>query len=324
MSSGTDQAVTPQSIEDKIGDALWGSAEEPADQAVAEESAEVDTEDTEDQAVDQSEETQKSPAVEEIEVEVEGWKGKIPAKLKAELDKVADYTKKTQAVADERRLLETQSRVQQEYQTFLQQNQPLFEEVRQMKALAEQYENADVTNLDPDSITRISRAEAQLRAKISRKETELQQAQGQFKQQMISAWDDMGAKAKAAISRSIPNWENVAGDVAQYALREGYPFEHVTGYDRQTRERVGPGVVDPRFATTLYKAMQYDKLQANKATTMAKANKAPPVVKPGAIDNGSQAQSGLLGFRKALKSAGSDSRRAELIGERVASKFFKG
>jgi len=324
MSSETDQAVTPQSIEDKIGDALWGSAEEPADQAVAEESAEVDTEDTEDQAVDQSEETQKSPAVEEIEVEVEGWKGKIPAKLKAELDKVADYTKKTQAVADERRLLETQSRVQQEYQTFLQQNQPLFEEVRQMKALAEQYENADVTNLDPDSITRISRAEAQLRAKISRKETELQQAQGQFKQQMISAWDDMGAKAKAAISRSIPNWENVAGDVAQYALREGYPFEHVTGYDRQTRERVGPGVVDPRFATTLYKAMQYDKLQANKATTMAKANKAPPVVKPGAIDNGSQAQSGLLGFRKALKSAGSDSRRAELIGERVASKFFKG
>jgi hypothetical protein len=140
---------------------------------------------------------------------------------------------------------------------------------------------------------------------------------------MIAAWDDMGAKAKSAISRSIPNWDSVASEVAQYALREGYPFEHVTGYDRQTRERVGPGVVDPRFATTLYKAMQYDKLQASKATTMAKAKNAPPVVKPGAQDKSATKSAGLLDFRKAMKTAGSESRKADLIGERMMQKLYK-
>ena len=106
-----------------------------------------------------------------------------------------------------------------------------------------------------------------------------------YRTTMMSNWDEMTQKAKEVIVKSVPNWDSVSGQVAQYALNEGFPFEHITGHDRQTRERVGPGVVDPVFARTLYKAMQWDKLQASKATVTGKVANAPPVVKPGAPSN---------------------------------------
>ena len=319
MPSDVDQAVSQQSIEDKIGDSLWGA--EPAEEAVAEDTAEVENDETTDEVEGQAE--QQPATVDEVEIEVEGWKGKIPAKLKAEIDKGADYTRKTQELADQKRLFESQLRIQQEQQAFANAARAEYEQLQQIEAQLEQYRKVDLSQIDSENLSRMSMAAANLREERAKLKEALDGRQGQFKQQMLGAWDQMTQNAHAAITKAIPNWDTVAGEVAQYALGQGYPFEHITGYDRTTRERVGPGVVDPLFAKTLYKAMQYDKLQAGKATTMAKANKAPPVLKPGATDTRPPAQVGLLNFKKAMKTANSDSRKAELIGERVASKFFR-
>lgn len=314
MPSDVDQGAT-QSVEDRIGDALWGNSEEAEVEEATDEAA--------DQAGDADEAVEAKPAVDEVEIEVEGWKGKIPAKLKAEIDKGADYTRKTQEAAEQRRLFETQVRAQQDQQAFAQAASKELEQFRQIEAQLEQYRTVDLSQIDGETLNRMSMAAANLREEKARLKESLDNKRGEFRQQMIRHWDDMTSKARDALTKTIPAWDSVAAEVAQYALSEGFPFEHITGYDRATRERVGPGVVDPTFAKTLYKAMQYDKLQASKATNLAKAKNAPPVLKPGATDPRPNAQVGLMNFKKAMKAAGSDSRRAELIGDRIGSKFFK-
>lgn len=322
MSSDVDQAVTPQSIEERIGNHLWG--EETSEDTAAETAADTAADTADDDQAEETAEGQNpaSPAVDEVEVEVEGWKGKIPTRLKAEIDKGADYTRKTQELSESRKLLDVQVRTYQEQQAFMQAAGQEMDQLRQIEAQLEQYRGVDLSQIDSETLSRMSMAAANLREERAKLKESIDGKRGQFKQRLASSWDEMTARAREAIVKTIPNWDSVASEVAQYALNEGFPFEHITGHDRATRERVGPGVVDPVFAKTLHKAMQWDKLQASKATSIGKAAKAPPVLKPGATDTRSNAQIGLMNFRKAVKNAGSDSRKAELIGDRVASKFF--
>jgi hypothetical protein len=310
-----------QSIEDRVGNALWGDAEPEAEPAG--EDAEVDqgTDETTDEADDQGE--TQSTAVDEVEVEFETWKGKIPAKLKAEIDKGADYTRKTQELSERGKLFDVQLRAQQEQAAFMQAAQAEIDQFKQIEAQLEQYRKVDLSQIDSETLARMSMAAANLREEKARLQETLNGKRNEFRTKMLGHWDDMSKRAHDAITKAVPGWDKVAGEVAQYALNEGFPFEHITGYDRSTRERVGPGVVDPLFAKALYKAMQYDKLQAGKATVLGKAKNAPPVLKPGATDSRAPQQIAQMNFKKSLKAAGSDSRKAEVIGEKLMrSKLF--
>ena len=243
--------------------------------------------------------------LDEIEVEVEGWKGKIPAKLKAEIDKGADYTRKTQALAEEKRLYDAQIRAFQEHQAFTQVASKELTALQQIEAQLEQYRGVDLSQIDGETLNRMSMAAANLREERAKLKEALDQKQGQFKQQIVGSWDQMSNQAREVIVKTIPNWDSVAGQVAQWALNEGFPFEHITGHDRKTRERVGPGVIDPVFAKTLYKAMQWDKLQASKASTPNKIANAPPVVKPGASNPGAINEKSYKEARQKLGKSGS-------------------
>lgn len=311
---------TGQSLEDRIGSTLWGDEPAAAEEAAVDQAPDQDSGD---EADDQAEEAPQSSAVEEVEIEVEGWKGKIPAKLKAEIDKGADYTRKTQAVAEKERLFAVQMRTQQEQQAFLQSASKELEQFKQIETQLEQYRQVDLSQIDGETLSRMSMAAANLREERAKLQEILGNKRGEFKERMLGNWDEMTHKAREVIVKSIPEWDKVAGTVAQYALNEGFMFEHITGHDRSTRERVGPGVVDPVFARTLYKAMQWDKLQASKATTLTKATNAPPVVRPGAPNTSSNKAVEQTNYQKALKVAGSETRKAQVIGDRLMkSKLF--
>jgi hypothetical protein len=317
MPSDVDQAAPQQSIEERIGNHLWGDAPETPE-------VEEAPEETSDQVTDEpDEETPKeSAAVDEVEIEVEGWKGKIPAKLKAEIDKGQDYTRKTQSLADEKRLFETQIRAVQEQNQFMQAAQAEIERFRNIESQLEQYRGVDLSQIDSETLSRMSMAAGNLREERAKLKETIDAKRGEFQQKLLTAWDEMTTRARDLIVKDIPQWGKVAPQVAQYALKEGFPYEVITGHDRNNGQRVGPGVVDPAFARALYKAMQWDQLQAQKATNLGKAKNAPPVLKPGATQSAPNAQIAKMNFRKALKSAGSDSRKAELIGDRIAGKFF--
>lgn len=320
--SDGDQGAGPapaQSLDDRISDKLFGNVEELADDAGDDAADEADGE-------DQSEADEGNPApapeVEAVEVEFGQWKGKIPKALKAEIEKGADYTRKTQELAEQRRLHDAGLRAQAEQQAFMQQAAADIEQFRAIDKQLEQYRNVDLSQVDGEQLSRLSMAAANLREERAKIKERLDSQRGEFRQKLVGAWDDMSSRAREAITKSVPDWDSVAPKVAEYALEQGYPFELITGYDRQTRERVGPGVVDPLFARTLHKAMQWDKLQSSRATAPAKAANAPPVLKPGATDTRSAKQVGLMNYRKALKGAQTAGQKTEVIRQRIEQKLF--
>lgn len=255
---------------------------EPAEAPAA---AEAETE-AEDQAADQPEQEPESEEVAaeesqaEVEIEVEGQK-MTKAQIAEALSKAKDYTQKTQSVAEERRRVEVERRLFQETQAF---TQAVSDEIAQLKAIdsqLEQFRRVDLSQYDTDQLARMQLTAASLREDKAKLQESLQQKQGQFKQRVYQSWDEMTDSARKVITKELPDWEANATKIAEYALAQGFQFEAITGYDRTTRERVGPGVVDPAFAKALYKAWKWDQLQGNKAVATAKA-KAAPVVKPGA------------------------------------------
>ena len=246
---------------------------------------------TEDQVEDQPEEVAaeaetepESDAVAEAEeeqlIEVEGEK-LTPAQIKAALEKDRDYTRKTQQVAEERRVFEAQQRLAQEHAAFQQHAKAEMDQLAQIDLQLEQYRKVDLSTVDAETLSRMSMVAANLREEKARLTESLKAKQGEFRQTAYRAWDDMASRAREAMTKEFPDWNSAAPKLAQWALQQGYPFEAITGYDQQTRERVGPGVVDPTFARTLYKAWKYDELQAAKPAAHAKAAKAPPILKPG-------------------------------------------
>lgn len=307
-----------QSVEDRIADKLFGAEEEPQ---------ETTEEPTTDQAEDQADEGEtpepQSNAVDEVEVEVEGWKGKIPVKLKAEIDKASDYTRKTQELAETRKTFEAQQRLSQEEQAFYQSVSKEVDELRQIDAQLEQYRRVDLSQIDQDALSRMSMIAANLREDRAKLKEGLDQKRGQFKQHAFQTWDEMTSRARDVMRKTNPDWDTVSPKLAEYAMEAGFPFEAITGYDRKTHERVGPGVVDPAFAATLLKAWRWDQLQTKKPAVSERTAKAPPILKPGTADTRGKDQVSLMNFRKAMKVPQSEAKRAQLIGERVAARLEK-
>ena len=327
MPSDVDQGtVEVQSVEDRIADKLFGTAGNGADEQDTDDQTadENDGGDGDQVAEDSGEEPEvTSTTVEEVEIEFENWKGKIPAKLKGEIEKGANYTQKTQELAENRKLFETQLRTQQEMQAFHQAAHKELEQFRQIETQLEQYKSVDLSQIEGDTLARMQMAAANLREERAKLKETLDSKRSEFKTKMIGAWDEMASKSREVIVKAVPDWDKVAGQVAQFALNEGFPFEVITGHDRATRERVGPGVVDPVFARTLHKAWQWDKLQASKATTTQKAKGAPPVVKPGATDQRSTGQIANMNYRKSLNQAKSPAERNRIVQDRIANKFIR-
>lgn len=304
------------SIESRIEAKIFGKPAPEQDQQTDDQASDV----VDDQAEPEGEAVeQQAPAVEEVEIEVEGWKGKIPKALQAELDKAADYTRKAQEVADQRRLVESQRRVEQENQAFYQSASKEFDRMREIDAALENYKKVDLTTIEDTTLSRMSMAAANLREERAELKASLDVKRTEFKGKVVSAWDDMASKAHEAVTRQISDWDKNAGKVAEYAISQGFPFELITGYDRSSKERVGPGVVDPTFAKTLYKAWRWDQLQNGKSTQVEKASKGAPILKPGAADTRTQAQVSKQTYRKAFGAAESQGKKAQVIGDYVVA-----
>lgn len=317
--SGENDVTGSDAAMDRFADKLFGTEPAQPEQAQADDQAEDQPEDVEAAADTEAESEAVEGTEEEAVIELDGEK-LTPAQIKAELDKARDYTRKTQAVAEERRVFEAQQRLAQEHAAFQEHAKAEFEQLAQINAQLEQYKRVDLSTVDAESLSRMSMLAANLREEKARLQESLGQKQGQFRQNAYKAWDEMATRAREAMTKEIPDWNSAAPKLAQWALQQGYPFEVITGYDQQTRERVGPGVVDPTFARTLYKAWKFDQLQAAKPAANAKAAKAPPVLGRG-VTTANANQLADARIMKAIKNAKSDGQKADLIGARLAAKF---
>lgn len=238
------------------------------------------------------------------EVEYEGSTYKVPAPLKEAIIQKADYTSKTQEVANARRnveLLQDAMKAAQAEQAFTgsiasELNQLAATEARQ-KDLIARWNTLSME--DKQEVYLLDKQMQSLQQGIDGKRQ-------QFGHEQTRIANELKEKAKDVVRKSIPNFtDQLAKDIAEHAISEGYTKQEIDA------------IWDPRHAKTLYKAMQFDRLQK----AAVKAPKPVAVVKPGASNPMPAQVKNDLSMRKAQKSASTSSDKAKVIQARLEASF---
>ena len=304
-----DQAVE-QSLEDRIGNMFdpGGPSDEPevVDEASSEEQPEVAEGDDEAQPQEDT-----SEDYQEVEYEGEVWQ--VPPKLAKAIMQERDYTQKTQQLADQRRALELQQKeivLWNEQQKF---GASVAEDSRKLELLDEYIKHVESTtdwkSLTTDEIVRARLELDQLNRQKQELQTTLHGKYQEFQQKQNSERSKIKQELEQHLAKSIPSWSpDTKSAIEKYAQSNGYPEMAVQNMS----------AMDYQIA---WKAMQFDRLQAEKGKAVSKASKAPPVVKPGAVNPMPKDVQDKLNFRKAIKKAPTSSDKARLIEQRLAKMF---
>lgn len=295
---GSTEPQTP-SVEDRI-DSLLGGAPE------------VDADETEEVSGDEAVEDDGTEPF-----EIDGVEYRLPKDLKAKVSewrdgslRHGDYTSKTQELAEMRKHVAAIAETAKARQEFEASVSDETQELARIKGQLAQYKGVDWGSLDVDTHLKFKAQMDGLKERAGEIEQTLKTKAQQFAEWAEGKKSEMLQSGQRYLQQTIKGWGPEAEKAVIAAAKEVGYTDHELG-----------SVFDPRFVRLSWKAAQFDKLQASKGEALEKANKAPPVVKPGANDPRVSKQIEHMNFRKAIKSARSDGQRAELIGEKLAKRF---
>ena len=187
-----------------------------------------------------------------------------------------DYTKKSQAVAEERKAVEAERQRIEEAKYLRDQYAERLQVIEQMLNQQPETENLDYLK-ETDPIGYAVKV-----AELSQREKQLAQVRAEqariYEQQQREQQEQLGQVVQAEsrkLAEVIPEYADPQkGETLRRELRE---FGVKAGFSEQELANV----YDSRAVLTLYKAMQYDKLQSAKPSITKKVNEAPKVIKSG-------------------------------------------
>jgi hypothetical protein len=267
---------------------------------------------------DQPVESTDSPQTEAelAEVEYEGAKYQVPAKIKDALLRQEDYTRKTQDLASLRKETEHARELAIQRQLDASFGESVAQETDQLKMidayLSQVSQKVDWANMTTDQIVRqkieidtLKEQRANLKAAIDGKRNE-------FNTGVKAKFDELRGKSRELASKSITGFnEETEKAVRAFAQTEGLSEAEVDNV-----------LLDPRSFKLLWKAMQFDKVQAGATKATETATKAARVLKPGgAGERMPQEVRDKLEFGKAMKSAKTSAEKARVIEDRFAGLF---
>jgi hypothetical protein len=236
------------------------------------------------------------------EVEWEGQKYQLPPVLKSALMRQQDYTQKTQEVSEQRRMVELQIQRQNIEQLFQQSVGPENAALAELEAAIKQYNNVDWQALDTDSLVKTRHALDMLKERRSEVQKQMEGKRGEFDGKMREVNQKSLQQANEYLSKAIPKWGvEVQTELMGYGQKEGY-----------TDVELG-SIRDPRIIKSLWKAQQWDKLQAAKPIAAKRASGVPPVLKPGATKPVASLDAQRADTLKQLHQAKDPSKRKELF-----------
>lgn len=260
---------------------MMNQAEESQDQPEAEEQPVQEA-----QADDYSEEYEESDDSEEVEQEQETPKYRVKVngdETEVTLDELvkgyqreADYTKKTQTLAEQRKAVEAEkAAVEQAKQLRDQyaQRLQLIENTLKQQTPTEDLEALKEVDPIGYAVKVAERTEKEKQLAVLRAEqariAQMQQAE------QAEQIKKVVAEEAQKLSKVLPEYadpkqgEQVRRDIRTYAQNIGFSDQELAQ------------VYDSRAVLTLYKAMQYDKLMANKGDVNKKVEQAPKMLKSG-------------------------------------------
>jgi hypothetical protein len=187
-----------------------------------------------------------------------------------------DYTKKSQAVAEERKAVEAERHAVQEAKALRDQYAQQLGIIEQMLNQPQQAEDLDyLKENDPIGyavkVAEMSQKEKQLAQVRAQREMLSQQQEYDRQEQMRHLVAAESEKLVAVLPEFADpsKGEVIRKDIRTYGKQMGFSDEELAN------------VFDSRAVLTLYKAMQYDKLQSAKPGITKKVSEAPKAIKPG-------------------------------------------
>ena len=187
-----------------------------------------------------------------------------------------DYTKKSQAVAEERKAVEAERQAVQEAKQMRDTYAQRLEMIEQMLVPQQQEENLEyLKETDPIGysvkVAEMIQRDKQLAA-VQAERHRINQQQEQDRQVQMQS---VVAEEMQKLSSYIPEFtdpskgEAIRNDIRAFGKQIGFSDNELAA------------VYDSRAVLTLYKAMQYDKLVASKPAITKKVNEAPKAIKSG-------------------------------------------
>ena len=257
---------------------------------------------------EQEQEAESTPD-EEFDFDFEGETYKLPAKLKPLTEaqmRQADYTRKTQELADHRRFVETQAKQLQMAAQFQAEAQREFSELGTLNSKLEQFKNVDWSKLwesDPVEAGKLRIMRDEIKDARDRLTSELSQKQQSFQHQQKQQLGELISKGREILQREIKGWSEDLAKSIRTNAEKSYGF---------TAEELGT-VVDPRMVKLMHDAYQFNRMkQANLTQKLV-----PPsakTIKPGAATNTQQQRTGkVTEARDRLKKSGSVDDAAGLL-----------
>ena len=301
--------TNPQGSVKTVSDAanaFLGMMEPEEAQAQPEVQEELETEaveqaEYEDESEDESEEeaTEEEPTPtykvrvgkEEVEVPLD--------ELLKGYSRTADYTRKTQEIADQRKVVEAEKAKIEEASKLRDTYAQRLGIIEQM--LKQQDSGEDLASLketDPIGyavkVAEQAEREKQLSAVRAEQQRIAQQQQGEQQERLKTYL----AQEAQKLAEAIPEMNDPAkGQAIRTDIRN---FAQKLGYSEQELSQV----YDSRAVTALYKAMQYDKLMSGKGDATKKVQQAPKMLKPGTSTPEARQTQEVKQLRGRLKKSG--------------------
>ena len=282
--------------------------EAPAEEVVEEIVEQTEIQEDLDEETEEYEEPEEEPTPtyrvkvgkEEVEVPLE--------ELLKGYSRTADYTKKTQELAENRKAVEAERAKIQEASRLRDQYAERLSVIEQMLNQTEKAEDLSVLKeTDPIGyavkVAEQAEREKQLAAVRAERQRLAQQQQSEQQERLQAHLASEAAKLREAIPEMS---DEIKGDVVKREIRD---FAKSIGFSDQELA----AVYDSRAVLTLYKAMQYDKLMKGKPEVTKKVNQAPKMLKPGTSTPEARETDQVKKMRQQLRKSGNKNDAARLF-----------
>jgi hypothetical protein len=284
-----------------------GAEAQPEEGQPEPESEGVEATEPQDEVVQASEEVEgedeeyeeETPRDEKFVVKVDGKEIEVPKdELIRGYQREADYTRKTQKLAEERKLVESEFQQvrgeREQYSQILGQLQQKLQEFEPPEPDWNRLEVEDPTEYARQWTTHQRRQQQRYAVQAEQQRlNQMQQAEQQKHLQQVMAQE------VASLKEKIPEWSSPEKAKAEgKALLE---YGQNLGFSEQELSTI----TDSRALLALHKAWKYDQMMSKRPEFQAKIKKAPKMVSPGSAGSVSSKSSDLNNAKKRLAQTGS-------------------
>jgi hypothetical protein len=280
---------------------------QPEEEQSESESEEMESAEPQDEAEETSEEVEgeeeeaeeEAPRDEKFVVKVDGKEIEVPKdELIRGYQREADYTRKTQKLAEERKLVES------EFQQVRGEREQYAQILGQLQQKLQEFEppEPDWNRLEAEDPTEYARQwtshqrRQQQKMAVQAEQDRLNQVRQAETQKQIQA---VLAQETARLKEKIPEWSSPEKAKAEgKALLE---YGQALGFSEQELN----GITDSRALLALHKAWKYDQMMSKRPEFQAKIKKAPKMASPGSAGSVGSKSGELNNAKKRLAQTGS-------------------